>query len=154
MVQGCDCNLRTEEGGEGEGCQCRLDTSTIAAMIKMMQTKKETSAHRHRFAHFVSVCRKLDKIFSLSSSVLSCSQSGVTRIGVTKKYTPIAQKTGNTGKQSSIFRAHGILIRKYAQNPYLNICRATVSGSESDEGAYAGSFSPSQSGLYGGGARC
>jgi len=98
VVQGCDCNLRTEEGGKGEGCQCRLDTSTIAAMIKMMQTKKEMSAHRHRFAHFVSVCRKLDKIFSLSSSVLSCSQSGVTRIGVTKKYTPIAQKTGNTGK--------------------------------------------------------
>lgn len=68
-----------------------------------MQRKKETSAHKQRFAHLVSVCRKFDNIFSLSASVLSCSQSAVTRMGATRKYTPIAQKTGNTRKHREPF---------------------------------------------------
>jgi len=86
-----DTSIPREAGGEAS---LHLLDKTKAATTTMMIIRRETIAHKQRFAHFTSATRISASSLRLSSSDLPVSHSVVGRRGEKMIATPTIQKTG------------------------------------------------------------
>jgi hypothetical protein len=92
------------EGSWGEAPPHPLD-KTKPTTTTIMITRRETKAHKQRFAHFSSATRISASSLRLSSSDLPVSHSVVGRRGEKMIATPTIQKTGKTRQKSGSYPA-------------------------------------------------